>query len=201
MSNRILLASASIGRRLLFEQTLREFIIEIPHVNEEQFSHEDPRLLPQILAEAKAHEVAKRYPDDYVLAFDTLVLCEGKLVGKPKNQEEAKNFLRFLSGKRQSVISGYAFIHQKKNIFESGKEETVLSFAELSEEFISTYVQTHPVTKFAGGYAIQNDDQFIHIEEGSFDVIVGAPMARVIEFLKREGLEHLLLPPPYRYHL
>ncbi len=201
MSNRVILASASIGRRMLFEQTLRAFTIEVSHVDEEQFSHENPQLLPQILAEAKAREVAKRYPDDYVFAFDTLVLCEGKLVGKPKDKEEAKAFLRFLSGKRQSVLSGYAFAHKGKNIFTSGVEETVLSFAELSDEFINHYVETHPVTKFAGGYAIQNDDQFIHIEQGSFDVIVGAPMERVIEFLKQEGLEHLLLPPPYRYRL
>ncbi|NPV38896.1 Septum formation protein Maf [Brevinematales bacterium NS] len=201
MSNRIILASASIGRKMLFEQTVRDFVIEISDVDEERFSHEDPRELPRILAEAKGQVISQRFPDDYVFAFDTIVLCEGKIIGKPKDKEEAKAFLRFLSGKRQSVISGYAFFHQNKHIAESGAEETILSFAPLSEEFIENYVNSHPVTRFAGGYAIQNDDQFIHIEKGSFDVIVGAPMDRVIAFLKKEGLEKRLLRIPEHYRV
>lgn len=201
MSNRIILASASIGRKMLFEQSIRDFVIEVSSVDEEKFSHEDPRELPRILAEAKGKEVSQRFPDDYVFAFDTIVLCEGKIIGKPKDKEEARAFLRFLSGKRQSVISGYAFFHHNKNIAESGSEETILSFAPLSEEFIETYVNTHPVTRFAGGYAIQNDDQFIHIEKGSFDVIVGAPMDKVIAFLKKEGLEKRLLRIPEQYRV
>ncbi|MCX7882655.1 MAG: Maf family protein [Brevinematales bacterium] len=201
MSNRVILASASLGRKMLFEQTLREFLIEVSHVDEKQFFHPDPRELPRILAEAKGSEVSSRFPDDYVLAFDTIVFCEGRVIGKPHDKEEAKAFLRFLSGKRQSVISGYAFFHRQKNIFESGSEETTLLFAPLSHTFIETYVATHPVTKFAGGYAIQNDDQFIHIEKGSFDVIVGAPMQKVVAFLLKEGLQDLLLPGPYVYRL
>lgn len=201
MSNRIILASASIGRKMLFEQTIRDFIIEVSHVDEESFSSSNPRTLPRILAEAKAEEVSQRFPDDYVFAFDTIVLCEDKIIGKPKDKEEAKAFLRFLSGKKQSVISGYAFFSKNKNIRESGIEETFLRFASLSDTFIEEYVNTHPVTKFAGGYAIQNDDKFIQIEKGSFDVIVGAPMYRVVDFIRRVGLEHLLLTPPPQYRL
>ncbi|MFN4216205.1 MAG: Maf family protein [Brevinematales bacterium] len=201
MSDRIILASASIGRKMLFQQTVRDFVIEVSEVDEERFSHENPKELPRILAEAKAQAVSRRFPDDYVFAFDTIVFCQGKIIGKPKDKEEAKVFLRFLSGKQQSVISGYAFFHQNKHIAESGSEETILSFAHLSEEFIENYVNTHPVTRFAGGYAIQNDDQFIYIEKGSFDVIVGAPMDKVITFLKKVGLENNLLSIPGQYRL
>lgn len=193
MSNRIILASASIGRKMLFENTLREFLIEISHVDEESFTHEDPRELPRILAEAKAKEIAQHFPSDYVMGFDTIVLCENRIIGKPRDKKEAKEMLCFLSGKRQSVVSGYAFLNEEKGIFESGKEETILFFSPLFETFIEEYVNTHPVTRFAGGYAIQNDDRFIHIEEGSCDVIVGAPMEKVISFLIREGMQHLLL--------
>jgi|GEM_PF-818329 len=192
MSNRLILASASIGRKMLFEAMIQDFTIVVSNVDEKQFSHEDPRELPRHLAQAKAEAVAQSYPDDWVMAFDTLVLCENRLIGKPSSKEEAKTMLRFLSGKRQSVISGYAFVHAHKNIHESGKEETILHFAELTDDFIENYVNTHPVTRFAGGYAIQNDDQFITIEKGSFDVIVGAPMKKVREFLLRYDLEFLL---------
>ncbi|MFN3659988.1 MAG: Maf family protein [Brevinematales bacterium] len=201
MSERIILASASIGRKMLFEQTVQDFVIEVSDINEEKFFHENPRELPRILAEAKAQAISRRFPDDYVFAFDTIVLCEDKILGKPKDKEEAKAFLQFLSGKRQSVISGYAFVHKNKHIAESGSEETILSFAQLSEEFIEHYVNTHPVTRFAGGYAIQNNDEFIHIEKGSFDVIVGAPMDKVIAFLKKVGLEDNLLQIPTQYRL
>jgi len=193
MSDRIILASASVGRRMLFEQMVRDFVIEVSGVDEESLGCEDPRELPRVLAEAKGREVARRFPHDYVFAFDTVVLCEGRIIGKPRDLEKAREFLAFLSGKRQSVLSGYAFVREDRGIFESGVEETVLSFAPLSSEFIESYVRTHPVTRFAGGYAIQHDDQFIRIEEGSFDVIVGAPMDRVRDFLKRMGLSHLLI--------
>ena len=181
--DRIILASKSIGRRELFDKYFGEYEIHVSDINE-SIGITEPHKLTRELARLKAAAVAKLFTTDYVMGFDTVVVFESRIIGKPKDKEEAKKFLKMLSGKVQSVISGYCIINKTKSIFHNGSEETVLHFKELSEDFIENYVNTHSVTKFAGGYAIQKDDSYIDIIDGDYDVIVGAPMKHIIDIMK-----------------
>jgi septum formation protein len=186
--NEIILASASIGRKKLFEQYFTTFQTQVSHIDESQLSITKPRELTETLALLKARKVASMFPDDYVFGFDTVVACEGHILGKPADIKEAKKILRFLSGKHQAVYSGYAVIRNAGHIEISGVGETVLYFMELSDEYIDHYVVNHPVTRFAGGYGVQDNDQLIKIISGTMDTVVGAPMQEMIDRLGSVGI-------------
>jgi len=189
----IILASASTGRRDLFKKYFYDFTISISNFDENSIECKNPKEYVRILALKKAEIISEKFPKEFVIGFDTIVLCEGKILGKPADIEEGKKMLRFLSGKKQRVLSGYAVIHKEKKFNKSGVAETILLFKELSDEFIEEYTTTHPVTRFAGGYGIQNKDDFISIITGSFDNVIGAPMKEVIELLLEGGMKKKVL--------
>lgn len=182
--NRIVLASASIGRKKLFQEAFTDFVTSVSNIDESRIKMDDPRELTKRLALLKARTISKFYPDDFVIGFDTVVVCDNQVVGKPKDKDEAKAFLKFLSGKKQSVITGFCILNQKRTVEIVDSDETILHFRELDDAFINDYVSRKPVTKFAGAYGVQDDDDFIDIEEGDFDNVVGAPMHKILGFLK-----------------
>lgn len=182
--SKVILASQSIGRKMLFEKYFKEFEV-YPSKIDEGLHHSNPRKLVVELSIAKAKEVGEKFPLDFVCAFDTIVVCKGKIIGKPKDLEEARKYLRFLSGKIQVVYSGFCILNKEIKLFKAGFSRAILKFKNLSDEWIDEYVKTHPVTLFAGGYAIQKNDSFIKILWGEWDTIVGAPMNKVIRILKK----------------
>ncbi len=191
--DRIILASASTGRKQLFNEYFKEFIVSVSDFNEKAVKEDEPAELTRLLALKKAASVAEKYTSDFVTGFDTVVVCEGRLIGKPSGREEACELLSFLGGRSQTVFSGYAVINRNRNVEISGTGETVLNFKILDENFISEYVMNHPVTMYAGGYAVQERDEFISIVKGSFENVIGAPMKELIECLVKSGLPHDIL--------
>lgn len=185
--NRIILASASIGRKRLFEKYFTEFTVCVSDFDESSVQNSSPSELTRLLALYKSGSVAEKFPSDFVVGFDTVVVCEGKILGKPADLNEARKILRFLSGKKQSVLSGYAVILRGKGIEISGVGETVLLFKKLTDEFIENYIREHPVTKYAGAYGVQDKDELIQIIKGGFDNVIGAPMDEIIAHLKKAG--------------
>jgi septum formation protein len=196
--NEIILASASIGRKRLFEKYFTEFTISVSDFDESSVQNVSPSELTRLLALYKAGSVSDKFPSDFVIGFDTVVVCEGKILGKPADLNEARQILRFLSGKKQSVLSGYAIIRLDKGIEISGVGETVLLFKNLTDEFIEGYIREHPVMKYAGAYGVQDKDELIQIIKGGFDNVIGASMDEIIAHLKKVGLPgrlFKLLPP------
>lgn len=185
--NDIILASASIGRKRLFQDYFEHFVTSPSHIDETKIKLDSPYDLTKKLAFLKATAIAKYYANDFVIGLDTVVVCEGKIMGKPKDITEAKELLRFQSGKRQSVITGFCIMHRDKELQVNEFAETVLHFHDLKDDFIEQYVKTHPVTKFAGGYGIQHNDNFIEILEGDVDNVIGAPMKRICSLLIESG--------------
>ncbi len=186
--DRIILASASMGRKQLFKKYFTRFKVSVSDFDESSIKADNPAELTRILALNKALRVSEKFPLDFVIGFDTVVVCEGIIIGKPSDPEEARKILRFLSGKPQSVFSGYAVINRRRNVEASGVGETVLNFKSIDDKFISDYVSDHRVTKYAGGYAVQDRDEFISIVKGSFDNVIGAPMSELIVCLRKSGL-------------
>ncbi len=184
--NEIVLASKSVGRKMLFEKYFSKFLIYETNVNEE-INEKNPKRLVIKLSIAKAEEASKFFPQDFVFGFDTVVFCGGKIIGKPESKEEAKEYLKFLSGKFQYVYSGYCLINKINNFKKYGYSKTLLKFEKLSQEWIDKYVVENNVTLYAGGYAIQENDSHIKIIFGDRDVIIGAPMKKIekIKVLKK----------------
>jgi len=190
--NEIVLASASIGRKKLFQKYFKSFKISVSNINESKIKISNPYDLTKRLCYLKASSIAKFYQDDYVFGFDTIVVCENKIITKPKNKEEAIEFLKFLSGKKQSIITGFAVMNMVNKIEIVDYDETILIFKNLDQKFIEDYVRNNNVTKYAGGYAIQDSDEFIEIIEGDFENIIGAPMKKIVDIVLKLGLGYLL---------
>lgn len=188
--NEIILASDSMGRKKLFKEAFGDnFRISVSHIDETKIKADDPYLLVKKLALLKARKVAQVYKDDYVLGFDTLVLCEGEILGKPHDKMEAREILTRISGKEQNVVSGYAIVHLAKDIEINDYAETRLLLKFMDEQFIFEYVEKHPVTRYAGGYGVQDHDHLVEILSGDMETVIGAPMQHIRRELRALHLE------------
>ena len=179
-----ILASASHGRRELFDRYGLDYEVVVSHFDESLVPAESPIEYVKKLALHKAQTVAELHPERIVLGFDTIVLCEGAIIGKPPTIEDAYHVLKSISGKNQSVITGYSVIRKSDCLCIVNHSETILHLKAMSDEFIREYIATHPVTRYAGGYGVQENDALIEIIEGDFDNVVGAPMQDIIRILK-----------------
>ncbi|MBZ0159225.1 MAG: Maf family protein [bacterium] len=146
----------------------------------------------ETLALRKAAEVAARVGEGLVLGADTIVECDGRPLGKPKDQEEAKEFLRLLSGRSHLVMTGLALVQASDGRAEIGHEVTEVQMRALSDEEIDAYVRTGEPFDKAGGYAIQGAaEAFIEGIKGSFTNVVGLPLGRLRTLLLRFGIDPL----------
>lgn len=170
----IILASESPRRRELIKKITNDFVV-IPSNVDESVLHIAPHDLPGELSKLKAYSVYSRYPNDTVLACDTVVILDGELMGKPHTKEKAKEMLRKLSNKKHVVISGYTFINKDKEITRTVR--TYVYFNKLSEELIEQYVASGSPMDKAGGYGIQDSEfNLVNHIEGSLDNVVGLPV-------------------------
>lgn len=160
-------------------------------VDEEHFRERDPVRFALQAAEAKARDVAEKFPSALVLGADTLVCLEKEILGKPKDRFEAGQMLKKLSGQRHRVITAVAICKKDENRLLADCEISHVRFKPLSQEEIEGYLDTGDFSDKAGGYAIQEvGDAFVEKLEGDYDNVVGLPIKRVrrllAEFLSPE---------------
>ena len=188
MKSQLILASKSPRRYELLKQMGLDFEV-IPSGVMEDFSNtESPREHVLRLAEAKAREVASKYPDRWVVAADTIVCINGSVLGKPKSREEAAEMLRRLSGQEHRVLTGFSVCHLEKRNNDREAVQTVVRMKLLTSAEIEWYVQTGEPLDKAGGYAIQGIGSFmIESIHGSYTNVVGLPVCELIQMLTRLG--------------
>ena len=202
--SQMILASASPRRKELLEQIGAEFVI-CPAKGEEVITETDPSAVVMELSRQKAEEVAYGVliyneqhadlttPQDIlVIGADTVVAYENQILGKPKDEEDARRMLTMLSGKTHSVYTGVTFVFIDKE-GRTGEhcffEKTDVCMYPLKEEEIDRYIQSgYPMDK-AGSYGIQGRFA-IHIKEirGDYNNVVGLPVARLYQELKKLGV-------------
>lgn len=160
----------------------------IPPQGEERFdSGQSSGRIVCELSRAKAAEVAAKNPDAIVIAADTLVECDGLILGKPKDEEQARQMLRMLSGNTHSVFTGVTVVTKDRML--SSCEETKVSFIELSEADISAYIATGEPMDKAGAYGAQGiASLFVSGIEGDFFNVMGLPLCKLGEMLKKLGV-------------
>jgi septum formation protein len=179
----LLLASSSPRRKMLLENLGFNLKIVSPEIDEAPLPGEAPRDLVFRLSQKKARTVSVD-SDLIVLAADTVVVCQNQLLGKPKGRDEAKQFLKKLSGKSHQVLTGYTILKDKYQF--SHIVTTQVFFRSLKEYEIDAYVLTREPYDKAGGYAVQGSAAaFIDSIEGSFTNIIGLPMKEVLESLEQ----------------
>lgn len=209
---KIILASSSPRRRELLDQIGAKYEVR-PSKADETIEGTIPEEIVKELAARKGREVANYYEEEAViLSADTVVASEGKILGKPKDDEEAKEMIRKLQGKAHEVYTGVAIIMkfaknkevsknmlekkqdncEKEQLFEKEKifaVETKVKVRAMSELEIEQYIKTGEHKDKAGAYAIQGKfAPYIEGIEGDYYNVVGFPISTICQELKKEGI-------------
>lgn len=179
----LILASASPQRRKLLSKLGLAFKIVPSHVSERS-AQKNPRRLVIELARRKALSIARRHPKALVLGADTLVVCLGKILGKPRDHDHSGKILRLLSGRWQRVYTGVALARDGGLKITSEAVVTKVLARKLDEKTLASMKGKH--MDKAGAYAIQDrKDPFIARIVGDRDNVIGLPLAAVRRLLRR----------------
>jgi septum formation protein len=189
MAREFLLASASPRRSELLALVGVRFRATPVDIDETPRPGEEPRALAERLAVEKARAVPPPAGPAVVLGADTVVVIDGTVLGKPRDDEEARRFVRLLAGRTHEVITAIAL---RLSPEESVAVETAVSrvtFAPMSEEEIAWYAATGEGRDKAGAYALQGIGAlFVRSVEGSYTNVIGLPLDRLYPHLVRWGL-------------
>ena len=201
----IILASASPRRRELMQQISLDFEVRVSDV-EEKVTSTVPEVVVQELSRQKAEAVAEmllsqKAEATLVLGADTIVACDGAILGKPKDAADAARMLTLLSGRAHEVYTGVTFVSANPVSGDSDLasvnrqvhtfyECTRVHFAPMTAEEIAEYVATGDPLDKAGAYGIQGFcARYITGIEGDYNNVVGLPVGRVYQELKKLCLE------------
>ena len=189
MRSSLLLASHSPRRRELLTAAGYEFEIASPQVDEKLYVDLTLRELTALNAIRKGLAVARAYPENIVVAADTLIAFDHKIIGKPRDLDEAKKILQRLSGQTHEVCSAVFVCHLARARSTSFDEISRVRFHRLSKQKIDNYLtETDPLDK-AGAYAAQAaGSEIIERIDGSFTNVVGLPMEKTGRVLRDFGV-------------
>ncbi|RST76223.1 septum formation inhibitor Maf [Siminovitchia acidinfaciens] len=182
----LVLASSSPRRKELLERLSIPFTIFSPNVDETVNEHLAPGDIVITLASRKARKVAENYPHSYIIGSDTVVVNEGKVLGKPTDRESARQMLLGLSGTTHSVYTGVAVTF--KDSINTFYEKTDVTFWELSDEEIEQYLDSGEPFDKAGAYGIQGKGGLlVKSIHGDYYSVVGLPIGKLSRELKNMG--------------
>jgi len=175
---RIALASGSPRRKELMTLAGFDFDIIVPDVDETVAENTSPAEAVSYLSKIKAEAVFKENTGyDVVVAADTVVSIDGRILGKPKDREDAFGMISMLSGRTHSVFTGVTVI--KNGVAETFFVKSDVTFYELSEGEINNYLDSGEYADKAGSYGIQGKGCILVKEvQGDYFNIVGLPIAR-----------------------
>lgn len=179
----VILASQSPRRRELLGLFHIPFTVRVADVDETLISGAPAYDEVARLSRLKALAV-ERESDDVVIAADTIVVCDGKILGKPKNTDEAKAMLRLLSGRDHQVMTGMTVLRGENATVVT--EVTDLHFRDLTDQEIASYVASGEPMDKAGAYGIQGGAAlFCQKLNGDYYNVVGLPVCRLAEILRQ----------------
>lgn len=192
LSPKLILASASPRRQELLRQLGLDFEV-IPSSIEERISPgTEPDMAAMKLAESKAVDVAHRVEDGLVIGADTVVALDDCILGKPKDEEEAREMLERLSGRWHRVFTGIAVINKATLEKVTTCEESRVKFKDITAAEIENYIRTGEPMDKAGAYGIQGKGALLVEKiEGCYYNIVGLPLFKLSLVLSHFGVKIL----------
>ena len=181
----IILGSGSPRRKELLGELGFEFEVDTRNTFEEVYSEDTPQeRIPEVLSEGKSLGFHRNLAENEILiTSDTLVLCEGRVMGKPRDREDAVDMLKALSGKSHKVITAVTFRNSER--IKTVSDTAIVHFKELKDNEIDYYIDNYRPFDKAGAYGIQEWIGYIGIDkiEGSYFTIMGLPVHLVYELL------------------
>jgi septum formation protein len=186
---KIILASKSPRRKELLDIINIDYDIIESNCDESSVSFDNsPEVYVQKLSILKATDVSKKVPyEALIIGADTVVECDGKILGKPKDKEDAYNMISLLSGRTHNVFTGICVMNSKTKEFTSTFEKTEVIFKEIEHNEIVKYISTDEPYDKAGSYAIQGlASCFIKGIIGDYNNVVGLPVYKLASLLKED---------------
>ncbi|MGL4308598.1 Maf family protein [Cetobacterium sp. SF1] len=184
----MILASKSPRRKEILEKFTSNLKIITKEIEE---ISDRTEVIDKILdiSRKKVLAVAEDFQNELVVGADTVVVSEGKILGKPKNELEAMEMLQSLSGKKHRVITAYTAMLLAENIDICNYDITEVYFKELTEDEINWYISTKEPMDKAGAYGIQEKGAlFVEKIEGDFFSVMGFPIGKFIRDLNKMGI-------------
>ena len=185
----IILASQSPRRKqLMGEDITHDFQIVVSHVDEHVEQKMSPLEYVNEIAKRKGLAVAKDYPNDVIISADTIVTIDGKIIGKPVDEIDAKRILNLLSDRTHTVITAFCIFY--KDLFIEKHVCSEVTFNKLNDELISSYIASGSPMDKAGAYGGQDNDKYPIIKsyKGSFKNVIGFPSEEILQVLKENNL-------------
>ena len=182
-----ILASASPRRQELLTKIVDNFDVIVSNFDEDSVKFNgDVEDYVKTLAEGKGKDVASQAKkDSIIIAADTVVVIDGKILGKPKNADDAYNMLKLLSNKVHRVYSGIAVINTANDVMKNETIFTEVKFSELTHEEIVNYINSKEPLDKAGAYGIQGlGALFVEKINGCYYNVVGLPLNRLNKIIK-----------------
>ena len=186
----LILASKSPRRRQLLSMMGLEFAVQTADIDETMDKSQTPAHEVAAVAARKAAKIAASHPQDVIVSADTIVVIDGRILGKPKDEEDAARMLRLLSGRTHTVYTGLT-------VYSGGESSTqvaatAVTFRALSDAEIAAYIKTGEPMDKAGAYGIQGyGSMFVSHLDGDYFCVMGLPVCMLAGMLRKAGVELL----------
>jgi septum formation protein len=181
----IYLASKSPRRRKLLKQINLNFKSFTVDVDEKFKKGEKPSISVKRLSLEKMDKARRKVKQGIIITADTIVVLNGKVIGKPKNENDAKRILKKLSGNIHTVYTGFSIYNSASNKLLTDYEKTLVEFRKLNSSEIDDYIKSGSPMDKAGAYGIQDDFGAVFIKKinGCYYNVVGLPLTKVYQAL------------------
>src|SRR5260221_14035725 len=186
---KVILASQSPRRTDLLDLIGVAHEVKPANVDESYVGGEQPEANAERLARAKAESIATGLSELLVIAADTIVVIDGKVLGKPKDETDAARMLKMLSGRRHVVMTAVAVAYRGQTV--SNIERVSVNFRELGDDEIERYIATGEPMDKAGAYGIQGyGATIVRRIEGDYFAVMGLSLVRLVELLVQIGVRY-----------
>ena len=186
---KVILASQSPRRTDLLDLIGVAHDVKPANVDESYVGGEQPEAHAERLARAKAESIAAGLSELLVIAADTIVVIDGKVLGKPTDETDAARMLKMLSGRRHVVMTAVAVAYRGQTV--SNIERVSVNFRELGDEEIARYIATGEPMDKAGAYGIQGyGATIVRRIEGDYFAVMGLSLVRLVELLVQIGVRY-----------
>jgi MAF protein len=186
---KIVLASESPFRKRALDLLGLTYETRPSRIDEKAIRDDDPAQLTRKLAEAKAHKIACECPNAVIISGDAVAAKGKKIYEKPRDQEEAAEFLRDFSGSQFEFVTSIAVLNTQTNRMLSTVETSQISFRRLLDHEIERYIGKYDVLNYAG--AFENDAVLLFADRisGSYNLGTALPPSRLAVLLREQGVE------------
>ena len=188
---KLILASKSPRRYQILSRLGIPFKVVDSNLNESKFRIDDnASVYAEKLAFSKCKSVSEQYPKSLVIGADTIVVLKNKILGKPKNESEARKMLEELSGNTHTVITAVSFQLHESNLIHTFNEKTKVKFFDIPNKYLDTYISSGSPYDKAGAYGIQDYSSiFVDFIVGCYDNVVGFPLSKFVREIEKNNIK------------